>query len=276
MINNIKYFIKANRRIIAIIFIIFICSIAIAAGVYAQVTNRTTIRRNAEEENKDSYLELKNNFNDIFTNSINKESTASKKYNYDDIIYCEYDVSENESGRYEIKAKIPQIKLEDKTAKSINKEIYNTFYKKITNIIRNSNEYVIYNVDYVAYVNENIISLVIRCNYKNGAKPQREVFQTYNYDLEKNELLTIDDILEHKKLDKKDVQEKITKEIENTNIKNKTISNQGYNIYIRDENDEIYKVENTPNFFLGKNNYLYLVYAYGNTNYTSEYDLIIF
>lgn len=276
MINNIKYFIKANRRIIAIIFIIFICSIAIAAGVYAQITDRTTIKKNIEVESKDNFLELRNNFNEIFTNAINKESTANTNYNYDELIYCEYDFNESENGKYDIKAKIPQIKLGNTTIKNINKEIYNTFCKKIVDIVRNSNEHVTYNVDYVAYVNGNIISLVIKCNYKDGANPQRTILQTYNYDLENNKLLTINDILEYKKLDSKDVQDKITKEIENTNIKNKTISDQGYNIYIRDENDEIYKVENTPNFFLGKNNYLYLVYAYGNTNYTSEIDLIIF
>ena len=50
------------------------------------------------------------------------------------------------------------------------------------------------------------------------------------------------------------------------------------NVYVRDEQSEIYKLKNTPNYFLGKNNYLYLVYSYGNDKetYTSEVDLIIF
>ena len=38
----------------------------------------------------------------------------------------------------------------------------------------------------------------------------------------------------------------------------------------------MYNVENTTEFFLGKDNFLYLIYAYGNDNYTSELDLVIF
>ena len=39
--------------------------------------------------------------------------------------------------------------------------------------------------------------------------------------------------------------------------------------------DDIYKIENTKNFFLGKNKTLYLIYAYGNKNYTSEMDIVV-
>ena len=38
----------------------------------------------------------------------------------------------------------------------------------------------------------------------------------------------------------------------------------------------MYELENTTNFFLDKDNYLYVVYAYGNSNFTSEMDIIIF
>ena len=119
--------------------------------------------------------------------------------------------------------------------KQINTEIYDTFAKTIVDIVKNSNTSTTFNLDYVAYVNNNILSLVIRCKYKNGSNPQRNIIQTYNYDVENNKLVDI-----------------------------------------RDENNEIYKIDNTPNFFLGKDNYLYLVYAYGNNNYTSETDLVIF
>lgn len=40
--------------------------------------------------------------------------------------------------------------------------------------------------------------------------------------------------------------------------------------------DKIYKIENTSTFFLDKDNYLYIIYAYGNNNFTSEMDIIIF
>ena len=38
----------------------------------------------------------------------------------------------------------------------------------------------------------------------------------------------------------------------------------------------VYKIENTENFFLTQDGYVYLVYAYGNNDYTNEMDIIIF
>ena len=114
------------------------------------------------------------------------------------------------------------------------------------------------------------------CKYKNGTNPQRRIVQTYNYDIENDKLLDIEEIIAYKNLNKDDIQNKVQQEINKVNSQMKSITQQGYNVYIRDENSEIYKIDNTPNFFLGKNNYLYLVYAYGNNNHTSEMDLVIF
>ena len=57
----------------------------------------------------------------------------------------------------------------------------------------------------------------------------------------------------------------------NENEKNE----KSYNKYIRDINDSMYKVENTKVFFLGEGKALYIVYPYGNSNYTTELDLVI-
>ena len=72
------------------------------------------------------------------------------------------------------------------------------------------------------------------------------------------------------------MQKKVKDEIKMINNQMKNINDQGYNIYLRDQDSEIYNIDNTPNFFIGKNNYLYLVYAYGNNEYTSVIDLVIF
>ena len=48
----------------------------------------------------------------------------------------------------------------------------------------------------------------------------------------------------------------------------------GYDIYSRNLKDEIYKVENTSNYFWYEE-HLYLIYAYGNNNNTSEMDIVI-
>lgn len=273
--NKFKYFLEKNKTIIIIASIILICAIAIAIGVYAQVTNRDVIINKQKEENS-YYEDLEEDFDEIFTNTINKETNAKQNINYDEIIYCRYDI-QNAQGHYDISAKIPFFKLENEVTKKINQEIYDTFAKTIIDIAQNDTVETKFNLDYVAYVNNNILSLVIRCTYKKGSNPQRIIIQTYNYDLDSNKLININQVLEEKGLNKEEVQkkvlEKIEKEIEGTQ---NSISQQGINIYIRNENDEIYKIENTPNFFIGKDNHLYLVYAYGNNNYTTKVDLVIF
>ena len=77
-------------------------------------------------------------------------------------------------------------------------------------------------------------------------------------------------------MNKEEVEAKIAEKIKKENEEVNAFAEQGYNVFVRDESDGMYKVEKTPNFFLGKDNYLYLVYAYGNNNYTSELDLVIF
>ena len=49
----------------------------------------------------------------------------------------------------------------------------------------------------------------------------------------------------------------------------------GYNKYERDINNNIYRIENTKIFFVGENKALYIIYPYGNANYTTELDLLV-
>ena len=51
----------------------------------------------------------------------------------------------------------------------------------------------------------------------------------------------------------------------------------GYNeIYVRDLTSDIYSVDNAGAYFLGPNGNLYIVYAYGNSEFTSEMDIVMF
>ena len=50
----------------------------------------------------------------------------------------------------------------------------------------------------------------------------------------------------------------------------------GYNVYTRDLTSSIYKLENTDNYMLGADNKLYIIYPYGNANFTDEMDVIVF
>jgi len=266
-------------KIAIIITIILICSIAIAYGVGTQIT-KENIEELEKEESQNNYEELRNDFQDIFTNSINKEPTAKLNINYDELLYCKYNINKKEDEKYNINAKIPQFKEESEILQKTNEEIFDIFAREVGEISNNTSGNIVYNVDYVAYVNNNIVSLVIMCKYKKGSNPQRIIVQTYNYDIENDKMLDIEEIVAYKNLDKENVQKKIQEEIqaeikeENKQMQN--IKDQGYNLYVRDEKAEMYNVDKTPNFFLGKNNYLYLVYSYGNNEYTSKIDLVIF
>ncbi len=51
-------------------------------------------------------------------------------------------------------------------------------------------------------------------------------------------------------------------------------ASQGYNVYRRDATNDMYLLENATEFFI-EDNILYIIYSYGNNNYTNEVDLII-
>ena len=135
----------------------------------------------------------------------------------------------------------------------------------------------IYSIDYVGYVNGDILSLIIRSTLKEGENAQRVIVQTYNYNLVTGEKVTLNDLITRKSLNKDDVEAKIKSVIQEADTQAKAIENMGYNnIFSRDINNNMYKVDNSGTFFLGENNKLYIVYAYGNNNFTSEMDIVLF
>ena len=168
------------------------------------------------------------------------------------------------------------IKIQTETTKKINSEITNIFVKKILSIIQTKDiPYTIYNVQFFTAINDNILTLAIKCNLKEGKNAQREIIKTYNYDLENDRLLTLSDIINKKLLDYEKVQKQIKEEIEKAINKAETIKTEGYNVYQRTINDQMYNIENTTEFMLDQNNNLYIIYPYGNMNITSEMDVIV-
>ena len=128
----------------------------------------------------------------------------------------------------------------------------------------------------MGYINSNILSLVIKSTLKEGNNPQRVIIQTYNYNLSTNEEMTLNQLIEIQGLNKSAVENKIINKINSSNNDAETLKRLGYNVYIRNTSSDIYKVENTSNFILGKDNHLYILYPYGNSNFTDVVDVIIF
>lgn len=186
----------------------------------------------------------------------------------------------DKQGKYQINANIPQIKIETEAVATINKEIYDTFKGKImqlVNIKNDSSKYTIYNVDVATYYSDDIISLGIKCILKEGSSAQRLIVKAYNYDMKNDIIIDINEFTERKKLDTEKLQTKIYEKVEQEIKRVETLKAQGYDIYTRASQDTMYKIDNIDNFMIdGKNKVLYVIYAYGNNNYTSELDLIVF
>ena len=121
---------------------------------------------------------------------------------------------------------------------------------------------------------ENILSIIIRVNLKERASAQRVIVETFNYDISKDKEITLEQFLARVGLSKTEVQIKIQEEIEKEQKNVNDLKQLGYNIYSRNTSSNIYKLENTKEFYISEN-ILYIVYAYGNDGFTSEMDLVV-
>ena len=115
---------------------------------------------------------------------------------------------------------------------------------------------------------------MIRSDYKEGNNPQKVVIKTYNYDIIEDKELTLQELLQRKNRDLNEVQNTIKQEIEVEQKKAEDLKNLGYNIFSRDINSDMYKIENTDQFFVVEDR-IYIIYPYGNTMQTNEVDLVI-
>ena len=277
-----------NRNSIFVLIII-ICIVAICIGIYAQVfaeetgvnkfmvgTGQTLTPQITPEEQK-----LKDDFNDIFQNIIiyrtsNLNSLSQRKDLYKDLVYTSIHGSKQEIDIYNIDVNIPALNIESDIAHQINAEIEQVFLTKVTNIVNsNTQDYTIYNANYIAYGYEDILSLVIRATLKEGDKAQRIIFITYNYDLNTKKIITLEELLNYKQINTKTLQNKINIEIKEISKKINDLQQLGLDIYKRDPNNSMYNIKNTKHYFLGEDGYLYILYPYGNNDYTSEVDIIL-
>lgn len=272
-------------RKLIFILIGIICVISIIFALYSQFyyskPNNTTVPK-ITETGKINESDLINNFENIFLNKINYQnnniSNNNKKDYNKDLIYTSYEITEQVSNKYSINAKIPAINLNYTNINSINNDIDSTFKNKISDIIAGSknSENQLYDVEYMGFVNSNILSLVIKATLKSGNTAQRVMVKTYNYNLTSNEELKLEQVLALKGVSKTFAKKKINETITKANVSSQSLKDLGYSVFIRDLNSNIYNIENTSTFFIGENGVLYVLYPYGNSNLTSEMDIIVF
>ena len=289
MIRAIRKFVGSltgARRHIFFIVLFFICVIALFLGIYIQFfykyaeTDPLMIGINVgSKKTAEEISVLKSNFNDLFTNKlkINSENVRVDKIEIsNELVYTCYDLQNKDENFYDVNAKIPIININSEVAKQINSEIMNEFYNQANIVMRRKEGNTIYKVTYAAFINDRILSLVIKSSLKEEGKAEKVVVKTYNYNISDERIVTLKELIAAKNETNASVQEIISQDIKTAYNNAKQIAEVYGVLYERDLNSEIYKVENTENFFLTDDGYVYIVYAYGNIDYTNDMDLVIF
>lgn len=272
---------KKNKRLkILYIVIISICIIALISAVVIQVVeNKKAVKSSLPTLTESQINQHKNEFYNIFENKVNYADNNSYKItkveSKEEIVYVGYESHEKKIGDVELDVNIPYININNDKVEEFNTQIKDTFEKKAKSILNSQNDNVIYTVKYSGYVSNNILSLIIRSTLKEGTSPQRDIIQTYNYDLENKKEYTIDDMLQAKGITKKEANQKIKDEIKSTQQKAEELQKLGYSTYTRDYTSDMYSINNVTEYFMGKDNALYIIYAYGNENNTNEMDIVI-
>ena len=280
-INNEKVG-KRNLKIFYII-IILICIISLIAAIIIQVKSNkeeTTPSNNTLNTiTEGETTEYKEKFNELFENKVNYLENNSYKITKNEenkeIIYTGYQIKENKINDYDLDVNIPYININNKIIDEFNQNIKETFEVKAKSLLNTKNSNSIYSVNYSAYITNNILSLVIRSTLKEGNSAQRDIVQTYNYDLINQKELTVEELLDMKNITKQEANTKIRNEIKNVQQSVEELSKLGYNVYPRDYTSEIYSINNVTEYFIGEDNALYIIFAYGNQNLTSEMDIVI-
>lgn len=275
---------KMSKKAITLYIVsIAICILAVIVVVCSQYFGAEELDKMlAINTNKDIQKQvdeelLITGFDDLFTNQIDtyKSSVNIKKIDdTKDIIYSYYEKQEKQDNNYDIDICIPFFNIENDTLKKYNESIQNDFVKKAENVLQSQNKNTIYTVQYIATVEDDILSLMIRSNLKDGSSAQRVIIQTYHFDLKENKVVTLEEVLNKKGIQVAKVEEKVKQQVGEEQKKVEDLKALGYNIFERDLNNDMYLVKNTEQFFM-KNGIIYLIYAYGNEALTSEMDLII-
>ena len=201
-------------------------------------------------------------------------------YNADDSVVSDYEVFKDKKLLDELRKIIiedlvdKEIPATKELSEFVNEEIDKTFKNKAEEVIKYSGSNNIYTVKYKAYMENNILSLIIYSDLKQGTSAQRVIYETFTYDLKQNKKLTLQETLSQFSLKTQDIQSKINSDIKAEEEKNLDLKNLGYNVFTRDINNSIYKVENINEFFVYNGN-IYIIFAYGNEQFTSQKDIVV-
>ena len=136
-----------NTNIMYILIGVF-CVLAILAGIYAQFIDKdyggldlSAEDQNTVTEQDKSQVEIKDEFDKIFTNTLNLgnfDTTGIPKINGDnDIVYTVYEKLEM-TDNYEVNIHIPIINIKSDLATKLNNTTQTIFVDKANNVLQNT------------------------------------------------------------------------------------------------------------------------------------------
>ena len=224
---------NSKKTLIIILIIIFLVLSLVTVGLFLINKEHEEIQKQEEE----AIINAEENFKKLFLNVEYSE-------NENEAITLEYKIQKSEPGKYDINANIPLFNIETDVANNVNSEIKNIFGRKLMEIVQEGKVYTKYNIDYIAYTNNNILSLIIKATLKEGGNPQRVIVQTYNYSLEENKLIDLQEYINMRGLDKYKVQTQIINYIRQKSADTNTALAEQYNLYVRDVRSEEYLIKN--------------------------------
>lgn len=269
----------SKQRIVIYVVIAIICILAIFVIIGIQILGNDVIDNifgvnKIVNRTEDEKAELKSNFEEIFNNQFENYDNYStiKMDNTQELVYSYYNKQTREEN-YEINVVLPYINIQNKEIQKFNTEISKIFESKAEDIIKNSDK-AIYNVKYISTIKNNILSIVIYSDLKQYTNAQRVIVQTFNFDLEEKKKINFEELLKKYNLDSKKVQDIVNKDISKEEKKAEELRNLGYNIFSREVNNDIYKLDNISEYFVYNDN-IYIIFAYGNEKLTSEMDIVI-
>lgn len=280
-----------NPKILYILISAF-CIFAVIAGVYVEFV----VKKKGDNQNEIGSSNTPNSNNTVVTQKTQEElktqlaslfTNMIMPYNYDisniqklddskDIIYTAHHIEKNEEN-YEMNISLPVVNIKGEVASSFNNITQTIFANKASEILSGqSMNKTIYSVNYVAFINQNVLSVVIQSTLKEGSNPQRVIVQTYNYDLQTGQSVQLTDMLTHKNIIQSDAQKQINETVTKAQEQAQALVQSGYTVYNRNLSNQMYQLANISTYFLGPNGNLYIIFAYGNQNFTSDMDIIFY
>lgn len=275
-----------RNKYIFFTILILICVVALSLGIYGQFfykysdTDPLMIGINiGAKKTAEEYDLLKSNFNELFQNSLkinSNEIRVEKLEQEKDVVYTAYNLVHEDEAYYAVEAQIPIINIDTDTIQKVNAEIKNEYYNQANSIMRQTEGNTVYKVTYQTYVNSDILSLVIKASLKEEGKSEKVSIKTYTYSISREKLISLEDLVSLKETTNEVVQKSIHEEIKKAYENAKIIATEYGSLYERDLDSDMYKIENSDAYFLTDDGYVYIVYAYGNTEDTNEMDIVIF